>query len=71
MFEGYEWAYLLIQSTTTSITSHPADLGNLSMKSIEISLHIVLGISSGINNPAGESANVLFLWQKGTPHNIF
>ena len=50
---GWKCAYLDKRSTTTMMTFFPQDNGNPYMKSMEISVHILLGMGSGCNKPAG------------------
>lgn len=61
-FKAMKWLYLLKRSTTTIMTSFPDDLGNPSMKSMEISSYTQCGVSNGCSNPPGARALLLFFW---------
>lgn len=54
-----KWAALISQLTTTKITDFPNDLGMSSMKSIEISDQIDVGIGKGWINPGGATVSCL------------
>jgi len=61
--KGRKCAYLLNLSTTIKMESLPLDFGRPSMKSMEMSSQIALGMGRGCNKPAGGDKSGLFLWQ--------
>lgn len=58
-----KWLYLDRLSSITSSTSYPFDLGNPTIKSIDISSCITFGMGRGCNNPTGLVALYFCLWQ--------
>lgn len=58
-----KWLYLDRLSSITSSTSYPFDLGDPTIKSIDISSYITFGMGRGCNNPTGLVALYFCLWQ--------
>lgn len=63
-----KWAYLVSRSIVTKMVSIPSDLGNTSMKSIDISIQGQVKINSSIKYHGGQVASYFSLWQ--TKHSF-
>jgi hypothetical protein len=50
---GVKWPYFDNLSTTTNMVVLPLEVGNPSMKSIEMSVQIASGMGKGYNSPLG------------------
>lgn len=62
-FRGMKWPYLVNLSTTTRIALLESDIGNPSMKSIEMSCQAPWGMGNGCKRPAGWESSCLAYWQ--------
>ena len=58
-----KWAYLQRRSTTTRIVSNSLEGDKPSIKSIDISSKILLGMERGCNKPTIDKTCILFCWQ--------
>ena len=70
-WEHKKWLYLERRSTTTKIIVFPPDLGSPSMKSIEISVHIRVGMGKGSINPGRGVVSPLLRWQVSHSATIY
>lgn len=65
--KGTKCANLLNLSTTTQIVSHPPDIGNLTIKSMELYVHS-FRVGKGFNGPKSRALGVTFSNNLSTSH---